>query len=374
MSHGSCLDACGGRWRAEGVRRWTGLESKALRCALRVSTRAFAEHLGVALRTVAKWEKLGEGTTPRPDTQAILDTALTQSPIAVRERFSAMLADQRRHTLLEASDEYESWAEDIERAIVAVGCQNSGSAINLLNRWLQARAPANLDDRRRYLYARSLVVLGDLRRDQGLLGGPLSARQVYAVSREPFAELGISRPTAQAELLLALLEMTGRLESSVRQYRRLGSDQRLSRRDRARARLWEGRACSKSGDSVYAVQVMSEAARTFEDIEEPEDWSVTHQKIALAYRGSDDLRQALHHMDVARSGGFTDTPLQRVRYGTAHGHILLSDRATREAGLSAVDAAERLAGQYGLGHQLRSIEAIRSSFEKAGRSGRGPRR
>ena len=28
--------------------------------------------------------------------------------------------------------------------------------------------------------------------------------------------------------------------------------------------------------------------------------------------------------------GTTDTPMQRVRLDTAHGHILLSDRATRE--------------------------------------------
>jgi hypothetical protein len=43
-----------------------------------MSTRAFAEHLGVALRTVAKWESLGAETQPRPDTQAILDTAHAQ--------------------------------------------------------------------------------------------------------------------------------------------------------------------------------------------------------------------------------------------------------------------------------------------------------
>jgi len=58
------------------VTYWTGREAKALRHALRLSVRAFAEDLGVAVRTVTKWEALGAGTTPRPFLQATLDTAL----------------------------------------------------------------------------------------------------------------------------------------------------------------------------------------------------------------------------------------------------------------------------------------------------------
>jgi DNA-binding XRE family transcriptional regulator len=45
------------------VRRWTGHETRALRMALRLSVRAFAEYLGVAVRTVSKWES---GTEPDP--------------------------------------------------------------------------------------------------------------------------------------------------------------------------------------------------------------------------------------------------------------------------------------------------------------------
>lgn len=61
------------------VRTWTGLEARALRRALRMRVRAFAQHLGVAPRTVAKWENLGVAVRPRPDTQAILDTALARA-------------------------------------------------------------------------------------------------------------------------------------------------------------------------------------------------------------------------------------------------------------------------------------------------------
>jgi DNA-binding transcriptional regulator YiaG len=61
------------------VQLWTGRETRALRRALRMSVRVFAEHLGVSPRTVSKWERLGEATRPYPDTQAILDTALQRA-------------------------------------------------------------------------------------------------------------------------------------------------------------------------------------------------------------------------------------------------------------------------------------------------------
>lgn len=104
---------------------------------------------------------------------------------------------------------------------------------------------------------------------------------------------------------------------------------------------------------------MARATREFEDLGEPEDWSVAHQKLALAYRGAGDLTQALHYIDIARQSGTVDSPMQRVRLDTAHGHILLSDPATRNDGLSVLDQAAQVAQQYGLSHQLRSIEGIR---------------
>ncbi|TDQ55454.1 hypothetical protein [Actinorugispora endophytica] len=55
--------------------------------------------------------------------------------------------------------------------------------------------------------------------------------------------------------------------------------------------------------------------------------------------------------------------MQRVRLDTAHGHILLSDTATRDDGLLVLDQATRTAAQYGLVHQLRSIEGIKAMNE-----------
>lgn len=165
---------------------------------------------------------------------------------------------------------------------------------------------------------------------------------------------------AQIELSLAVVqEMSGELESSARHYELLAGDQRLSPRDRARARLWVGTALSKEGDNEYATNAMTAATRAFEDLGEPEDWSVAHQKLALAHRGAGDLKQALHYIDIARTTGTVDSPMQRVRLDTAYGHILLSDAATRNDGLSVLDQAAQVARQYGLSHQLRSIEGIR---------------
>lgn len=89
-----------------------------------------------------------------------------------------------------------------------------------------------------------------------------------------------------------------------------------------------GTALSKNGRHDYATRVMQAATRDFEDLNEPDDWSVAHQKLALGRRGAGDLTQALHFIDIARSSGAADSPMQRVRLDTAHGHILLSEAAT----------------------------------------------
>jgi hypothetical protein len=325
-----------------------------------MSTRAFAEHLGVALRTVAKWESLGVETRPRPDTQAILDTALARADAAAQSRFEVMLSADRQNSARPA--DYETWTEDIERAVVCVSRQDFAFGSILLNRWLGRHDPHSLDDKGRYLYGRSLAVVGDLHRDQGAVLGPLSARNSYLTARDMFTDLDIPRRVAQIDLCLAVVEeMSGRLEASARRYEQLASDERLGPRDRARARLWVGTALSKEGDNAYATEVMTAATREFEMLGEPEDWSVAHQKLALAHRGAGELDQALHYIDIARTTSTVDSPMQRVRLDTAYGHILLSDAATRNDGLSVLDQAAQVARRYGLSHQLRSIEGIRGA-------------
>ncbi|MEV5199128.1 helix-turn-helix domain-containing protein [Streptomyces sp. NPDC053720] len=362
------------------VHHWTGLEARALRLALRLSVRAFAEHLGVAVATVSKWESKRAETEPRPDTQAILDTALGRADAAAHLGFETLLSEMagtvqgagRRVTSAgPRAWEYESWADDLDRVVVALSCQNFAFADSLLSRWFVRFNAQELDEKGLYLFARSTALLGDLKRDQGSVLGPLSAQHSYAGARAVFTRLDIPRRVAQLDLSLAVVtEMSGELEIAARHYETLAVDDRLSRRDRARARLWVGTALSKNGRHDYATRVMQAATRDFEDLTEPDDWSVAHQKLALARRGAGDLAQALHFIDIARSSGAADSPMQRVRLDTAQGHILLSDAATRDDGLHILDQATRTAAQYGLVHQLRSIEGIKAMSEGP----TGPRR
>lgn len=92
-----------------------------LRAALRLSLRAFAAHLGVAERTVSKWEKAGRSTTPWPESQAILDTALAHASDEAQARFvrlaeSGALADASGRELSAAAT---VWAADSVKARAA---------------------------------------------------------------------------------------------------------------------------------------------------------------------------------------------------------------------------------------------------------------
>jgi transcriptional regulator with XRE-family HTH domain len=254
------------------VHHWSGLEARALRHALRMSVRAFAEHLGVAVRTVSKWDTLQEATEPRPDTQAILDTALARADAAVHLRFETLLTETGRPRATSPGQrvtlggprmwEYESWTDDLDRTVVALSRQNFTFASSLLARWINRWRATELDDKGLYLFGRSTALLGDLQRDQGAVLGPLSAQHSYAGARSVFSQLDIPRRVAQLDLSLAVVaEMSGKLEVAAHSYETLAVDDRLSRRDRARARLWVGTALSKDGNHDYAGRVMQAATR-----------------------------------------------------------------------------------------------------------------
>lgn len=69
---------------------WTGRAACALQAALRLSHEAFAEHLGVGVRTVASWHQKPD-MRPRPEMQQILDSAVERAPQAVRDRFNTLI-------------------------------------------------------------------------------------------------------------------------------------------------------------------------------------------------------------------------------------------------------------------------------------------
>ncbi|GAA2773665.1 hypothetical protein [Kitasatospora cinereorecta] len=354
------------------VSEWSGVEAKALRLASRRSVREFAADLGVAVRTVSNWERLGESTRPRPDTQAILDTALSRLDPTAALRFEAVLSGDGRKVASLARGgprlwEYETWAEDIERAVLAAAGQNFTFASDLLERWRTRWPVGELDDRGLYLFARTATLAGDLLRDRGVLVGPLSASRSYADARSVFNQLGVPRRVAQLDLSLAVVrEMSGDLTGAATAYGQLAGDARLSDRDQHRARLWVGTSLDKQGLHEAAVPLMRSAIRGFDELNEPEDWGTAHQKLALLYRGAGDLEEAARMIEVAQSASGGASPMQRVRLDTARGHILLSDSASLGEGLVLLNGAAATAATYGMSHQLRAIERIRGILERGG--------
>lgn len=73
------------------VGRWTGRETRALREALRMNVRMFAERLQVRPSTVSGWEHQSTPAPPSLANQAVLDDALKQADPDVRARFALLL-------------------------------------------------------------------------------------------------------------------------------------------------------------------------------------------------------------------------------------------------------------------------------------------
>jgi 8-oxo-dGTP diphosphatase len=74
---------------------WTGGRADALRRAFRMTNEGFAEHLGVAVRTVANWRKQ-PGVQPAARNQEVLDTALERAPDEVKEKFALLAGEASR--------------------------------------------------------------------------------------------------------------------------------------------------------------------------------------------------------------------------------------------------------------------------------------
>lgn len=72
---------------------WSGRAACALQAALRLTNEAFAERLGVAVRTVAMWHQ-HPNVSPKTEIQQALDTTLERAPAAVKTRFAHLLAAQ----------------------------------------------------------------------------------------------------------------------------------------------------------------------------------------------------------------------------------------------------------------------------------------
>lgn len=77
------------RYDVEVVDIWTGQRANVLRVALRMTNEAFAEKLGTAVRTVAKWNAQPD-VVPVSELQRALDTTLSRASAEERARFAIL--------------------------------------------------------------------------------------------------------------------------------------------------------------------------------------------------------------------------------------------------------------------------------------------
>lgn len=81
---------------------WTAEIACALQSALRMSQEAFAQHLGIAPRTVAMWHAKGT-TRPKPELQQLLDSALFRATPEVQARFAQLTSPAQPATVAQES-------------------------------------------------------------------------------------------------------------------------------------------------------------------------------------------------------------------------------------------------------------------------------
>ncbi|MGI5499382.1 transcriptional regulator [Lentzea sp. CA-135723] len=141
---------------------WTGETASALQHAMRLTHEAFAEHLGIGVRTVASWHQKPD-TKPRADIKSILDTALEQAPDDVKARFAKLISGG-------PLDLPTGAAEDAELRLTA-----DATIVAALN-WLDAHTGWDPGTARREVAARLAALdIRDLQ-DRGVRRGRLNQR------------------------------------------------------------------------------------------------------------------------------------------------------------------------------------------------------
>lgn len=108
---------------------WQGKHASALQRAFRSTNEGFAGQLGVAVRTVAKWNA-NPDLEQTAEMQQILDTALDQAPDQVKARFAQIMSTANSPALLNNRSEDSNDITDLIAAITSGG--TNGEAISQL--------------------------------------------------------------------------------------------------------------------------------------------------------------------------------------------------------------------------------------------------
>jgi len=161
------------------VNGWTGRDACALQAALRLSHQQFAAHLRIGLRTVGDWHEKPD-SRPQAKMQQILDNALAQAALAVRERF-AVLIGQPADTM-RSPDDGDSATADAGRSSVSVGT-NYGI--------ISTGAGATIDARTIHLPAEAVRAPAGVAATRGLHNLPAPSNPVFVDREEDLAQLDV---------------------------------------------------------------------------------------------------------------------------------------------------------------------------------------
>jgi hypothetical protein len=153
---------------------WTGRTACALQSALRLSNEAFAERLGVAVRTVAAWHQKPT-LRPKPEIQQLLDTALAQAAQDAQARFTQTIRETDSSTTTQVTRD-----PDAERRLVA------DPAISAILEWLDTDAGWEPGTSRRKVSARLDVL--DLH-DRGARRARVDQHQIVRALRDYYADI-----------------------------------------------------------------------------------------------------------------------------------------------------------------------------------------
>nr|WP_313888305.1 transcriptional regulator [Lentzea alba] len=141
---------------------WTGQSARCLQAALRMTHEAFAEHLGIGVRTVASWHQKPD-TKPRSGIQRELNTALANAPDDVVDRYLELVSGGPLNLPDGASEDAELRLSE-DATIVA--------ALN----WLDERADWDPGTARREVAARLAALDLHALQDRGVRRGRVNQR------------------------------------------------------------------------------------------------------------------------------------------------------------------------------------------------------
>jgi transcriptional regulator with XRE-family HTH domain len=179
-----------------------------------MTVEAFADHLGVSTATISKWERRGADITPLPDSQAILDTALSRATDEQQARFEAASGQEALTARPVSSGPLDlvAVAGLRERVRSLVAAYDVTPSVSLLSPAAQCqativdlRAQAPIGAVRRELYA----VEAEAATLMGQLVWDASQRRDHATARQHFEHaIGVARqirdPVAEAHAVLRL--------------------------------------------------------------------------------------------------------------------------------------------------------------------------